>query len=96
MTRAVTTRPDLERRGRHALRKTKMGKEYSLESRGKAVGMVWAEMERKLVCKRLGISRTQLYIWLKREKTGEGLRSKAGHGRRPSVHPVAKRVVVMS
>ena len=73
-----------------------MGKEYSVEFRGKAVGMVLAGMDRKHVCKRLGISRTQLYDWLKREKTGEGLKSKAGRGRKPSVHPVAKRVIAMS
>lgn len=73
-----------------------MGKEYSLEFRGKAVGMVFGGMDRKLVCKRLGISRTQLYVWMKRETAGEGLKSKAGRGRKPSVHPVAKRVVAMS
>ena len=73
-----------------------MGKEYSVEFRGKAVGMVLAGMDRKHVCKRLVISRTQLYVWLKREKTGEGLKSKASRGRKPSVHPVAKRVIAMS
>ena len=58
--------------------------------------MVLARTDRNVVCKRLGISRTQLYVWLKREKAGEGLKSEAGRGRKPSVHPVAKRVVAMS
>ena len=73
-----------------------MGREYSVEFHGKAVGMVLAGMDRKAVCKRLGISRTQLYVWLKREKAGEGLKSKPGRGRKSSVHPVVKRVIAMS
>ena len=73
-----------------------MGKEFNVEFRGKVVGMVLDGIDRKHVCKCLGISRTQLYDWLKREKTGESLKSKAGRGRKPSVHPVAKRVIAMS
>ena len=73
-----------------------MGKEFNVEFRGKVDGMVLDGIDRKHVCKCLGISHTQLYVWLKREKTGESLKSKAGRGRKPSVHPVAKRVIAMS
>ena len=78
VTRPVSARGNLRSRGHDKQPKIKMGREYSVEFRGKAVGMVLAGMDRKAVCKRLGISRTQLYVWLKREKAGEGLKSKPG------------------
>ena len=58
--------------------------------------MILAGMSQKEVCERLGISRSQLQVWLKTEKAGKGLKGKPGRGRKSTVHPVAKRVIAMS
>lgn len=73
-----------------------MSKEYSVSFRSKAVGMVHGGMSPKRVCQQLNIGRSQLFVWLKREKLGQGLSSKPGRGRKPTIHPVAKRVIAMA
>lgn len=73
-----------------------MGKEYSPALRNRAVGMVFAGQSPKSVGKQLGISRAQLHVWLRRAKAGEELVNKPGRGRKPSLHPVAKRVIALA
>ena len=73
-----------------------MAKNYSAAFRGRAVRMVRGGMRPTNVSKQLSISRTQLYLWLKRDKLGQGLASQPGRGRKSTVHPVAKRVIKMA
>ena len=49
-----------------------------------------------MVCRQLNISRSQLYLWLKREKLGQGLASQPGRGRKSTLHPVVKRIIKMA
>ena len=49
-----------------------------------------------MVCQQLGISRSQLHVWLKRDKLGLGLQTQPGRGRKTALHPVAKRVIRMA
>lgn len=73
-----------------------MGKEYSPAFRNRAVGMVFAGQPRGIVCEELGISRTQLYVWVSRASTGSNLTNKPGRGRKSRLHPVVKRVIAMA
>ena len=73
-----------------------MAKNFSTSFRGKAVGMVHGRMRPKMVCRQLSISRSHLYLWLKREKLGQGLASQPGRGRKSTLHPVVKRVIKMA
>ena len=73
-----------------------MGKEYSPGFRNRAVGMVFAGQSLKSACSQLNISRTQLCNWVKRARAGDNLLNKPGCGRKPSLHPVAKRVIAMA
>ena len=73
-----------------------MAKIYSTSFRGKAAGMVHGGMRPKMVCRQLSISRSQLYVWSKREKLGQGLASQPGCGRKSTLHPVVKRVIKMA
>ena len=73
-----------------------MRKEYSPSFRSKAVGMVHGGMSQKSVCQQLDISRSQLHVWLKRDKLGLGLQTMPGRGRKSALHPVAKRVIKMA
>ena len=58
--------------------------------------MVHGGMSQKMVCRQLGISRSQLHVWLKRDRQGLGLQTKPGRGRKTELHQVAKRVIKMA
>ena len=47
------------------------GKQILISQR--AVGMVHCGMIQKVVCQQLGISRSQLHVWVKRDELGLGL-----------------------
>ena len=96
VTRPVSTGRVIRGAACNDPRQDKMPKEYSVSFRSKAVGMVHGGMSPKRVCEHLSIGRSQLFIWMKREKLGQGLSNKPGRGRRPSIHPVAKRVIAMA
>ena len=54
-------------------------KEYSLSFRCKCCG-VHGGMSQKMACHQLDISRSQLHVWLKRDKLGIGLQTEPGRG----------------
>ena len=59
------------------------------------VGMVYGDMSHKMFCQQLGISRSQLHVWLKRDQLGAWSAEPAQPRPqdRPSPGTVARRVV---
>ena len=69
---------------------------YSGSFRNKAIGMAHGGMSSKRVCQQLNIFRSQLLVWLRRVKLGQGLGNQPGQSRKSTIHPVAKTLAGMA
>ena len=49
-----------------------------------------------MVCQQLGISRSQLHVWLKPDQRGLGLQTHPGRAHKTAMHPMAKGVMKMA
>lgn len=73
-----------------------MAKEYDIEVRSKAVGMLMAGKAQKEVAEELGVNIRTLKRWWALHKAGKSLGNKPGRGRKSTVSKIAKIVIAKS
>ena len=75
---------------------SKMVKEYSLEDKNKAMGLLMAGKTLKEISKEIGMAISTLKLWKKKFKRGESLKKKPGQGRPTVVSRVPNIIISKS
>ena len=75
---------------------SKMVKEYSLEDKNKAMGLLMAGKTLKEISKEMGMAISTLKLWKKKFKRGESLKKKPGQGRPTVVSRVPNIIISKS